>query len=124
MTAASVVSLARPGFWNEVVDVDDWLDTDFGAGERYQREPLAQDWARVAKIAEETGEAIAELILLTGQNPRKGKDPEARERMLNEMADVALTAILGMQHFTKDAEETRRLVEARMTRIWNRMSAC
>lgn len=111
-----------PAFWREVVDVDDWLDTDFGAAERYQREPLAQDWARVAKIVEEAGEAIAELILSTGQNPRKGTDPEAHERMLTEMADVALTAILGIQHFTKDAEATRAVIEGRMTRLWNRMS--
>lgn len=107
-------------FWNEVVDVDDWLDT--GVAEAYGRQNLAQDWARVAKIAEETGEAISELILATGQNPRKGTHPEARDRMLNEMADVALTAILGLQHFTKDSGETRGIVESRMTRIWNRMS--
>lgn len=103
-----------------MIDVDDWLDADVAA--RYGREPLAQDWARVAKIAEETGEAISELILSTGQNPRKGADPDARERMLEEMADVALTAILGIQHFTKDSEKTCSLVERRMTRIWNRMS--
>lgn len=120
VTEVGELYLART-FWNEVIDVDEWLD-DAVAG-TYERQPLAQDWARVAKIIEEAGEAIAELILMTGQNPRKGQDPAARERMLEEMADAALTAILGIQHFTKDSETTRGIIERRMTRIWNRMSA-
>lgn len=110
----------RTSFWNEITDVDDWLDCDVARA--YSDQSLAQDWARVAKVAEETGEAIAELILSTGQNPRKGRDPDARERMLAELADVALTGILGIQHFTKDADETRLLIERRMARMWNRMS--
>ncbi len=121
MSSRTPDAALRPGFWNEVVDVDDWLDA--GASDRYQRMPLAQDWARVTKIAEEAGEAIAELILATGQNPRKPTDPEAHERMLEEMADAAMTGILGIQHFTKDSERTRKIVEGRMTRLWNRMSA-
>lgn len=114
------MSVALGTFWAEVVDVDEWLDADVAA--RYGDEPLAQDWARIAKTIEELGEAIGELILSTGQNPRKGTDPKAHERMLQEMADVALTAVLGIQHFTKDADRTRSIIETRMTRIWNRMS--
>lgn len=113
---------AAQGFWDEVTDVDDWLDGDWPESE-YHAQPLAQDWARVAKIAEEAGEAVAELILSTGQNPRKGIDHAARDRMLDELADAALTAILAIQHFTKDAETTSGFVSRRMTRIWNRMSA-
>lgn len=107
------------GFWNEVVDVDAWLDEAVDGV--YRKQWIAQDWARVAKISEEAGEAIAELILATGQNPRKGTDLEARERLLHELADAALTGILAIQHFTKDSTVTREIVEQRMRRIWNRL---
>ncbi len=114
-------SLFERTTWNDITDVDAWLDE--AVDDIYGRQYLAQDWARVAKIAEEAGEAIAELILSTGQNPRKGTDPAARGRMLDELADAALTGILAIQHFTKDAETTKGIVERRMTRIWNRMGA-
>jgi hypothetical protein len=111
-------ALPTIGFWPQIKAVDEWLDA--GVADHFKDQPLAQDWARVAKIAEEAGEAIAELILSTGQNPRKPLDSEAGARMLHEMADVALTAILGIQHFTKDVGATRRIVERRMERIWGR----
>ena len=98
-------AVAVEAFWNEVIDVDAWLDE--GVAPIYGNQYLAQDWARVAKIAEETGEAIAELILATGQNPRKGTDPDARRRMLDEMADVALTAILGMHDTSRKTAQPR-----------------
>lgn len=123
MTTPSESLFAAQYFWDEVAAVDDWLDSDT-VGEEYRDQPLGQDWARVAKIIEEAGEAVAELILMTGQNPRKGIDHEARDRMLDELADAALTGILAIQHFTKDAETTSGIVGRRMTRIWNRMSAC
>lgn len=113
---------AAQNFWDEVTIVDDWLDSD-RTGREYADQPLARDWARIAKTAEEVGEAMAEFFLVTGQNPRKGIDSAARGRMLDELADVALTAIIAIQHFTKDAEVTSDIVGRRMTRIWNRMSA-
>jgi hypothetical protein len=85
--------------------VDAMLDQ--GTGSCYREQPLAQDWARVAKLAEETGEAIAELILATGQNPRKPLDGNAKARLLHELADAALTGIYAIQHFTKGIEITQ-----------------
>lgn len=101
--------------------VDKWLD-DL-VSEWYKDQPLAQDWARVAKVVEENGEAIQELILFTGQNPRKPVDPEAKERMLKELADTALTAILAIQHFTKDTMETRAILQNSQGKIWRRVPA-
>jgi NTP pyrophosphatase (non-canonical NTP hydrolase) len=96
-----------------VVDMDLWLDEN--VSEEYKRQPLAQDWARVGKVIEELGEAIAKLISYTGQNPRKPTLPEDREKMLQELADIALTAVYGIQHYTKDAEETENvLVEVQL----------
>jgi hypothetical protein len=88
--------------------VDRWLDS--GVADIYTGQPLAQDWARVAKVAEEVGEAIAELILWTGQNPRKGTDPDARERLLKELGDVVMTGVFAIQHFTKDIDVTQTVL--------------
>lgn len=102
-----------------VAFIDQWLDD--GVAGHYPA--MAQDWARVAKIAEETGEAVSELIAATGQNPRKGEpDPDARERLLVELADVALTAILAIQHFTKDTDTTGWLVENRLESLRARIT--
>jgi hypothetical protein len=48
------------------------LRIDRDGAQVYKDQPLAQDWARVAKVCEEAGEAIDALIRMTGQNPRKG----------------------------------------------------
>jgi hypothetical protein len=102
-----------------ITEIDNWLDEKPGID--YSDQPLAQDWARVAKITEEAGEAIAELILWTGQNPRKPQDPEAKERMLKELCDVILTGWLALQHFTKDAEETEARINGALVRTYERM---
>ena len=95
--------------------IDAWLDDKVSP--EYKAQPLAQDWARICKETEEKGEAIAELILATGQNPRKGRDPAATARLLEEMADRAWTCILGIQHFTKDAHATGHILDERLKRI-------
>lgn len=91
--------------------VDEWLDN--AVTDRYQDEPLGQDWARVAKAAEEAGEAISALIACTGQNPRKGVCG-TREELLGELADVALTGILAIQHFTKNTDDTARVLAVKV----------
>lgn len=98
--------------------IDAWLDD--AVAHTYERQPLAQDWARVAKVTEEAGEAIEKLIEWTGQNPRKPRRDEAREDMLYELADVALTAILGIQHFTKDAGLTWAYIEHKLASLRQR----
>jgi hypothetical protein len=92
-------------------NVDLWLDAEV-AGE-YAAQPLGQDWARVAKTAEEVGEAIAALIAMTGQNPRKGVCGTLDD-LLGELGDTAVTAIFAIQHFTKNEAETGAVVVAAM----------
>lgn len=89
--------------------VDEYLDSKVSSA--YRLEPLAQDWARVAKVIEETGEAVNELIAWTGQNPRKPTDPAAFDRMLKELADAALTGVYAIQHFTKDTNATMKILQ-------------
>lgn len=86
---------------------DEWLDR--AVSDAYQDQPLAQDWARVSKVIEEAGEAINALIGMTGQNPRKGTYAETAD-LLGELADVALTGLYAIQHFTKDGDVTLSVV--------------
>lgn len=102
-----------------IAEIDEWLDAN--VSEEYVAQPLAQDWARVTKTGEEAGEAVDALIAWTGQNPRKERRDEAYAELMDELADVALTAIYGMQHFTKDSTETARLVAARLAHHHGRL---
>jgi hypothetical protein len=92
--------------------IDDWLDDN--TSNEYKVQPLAQDLARVAKAGEEAGEAFEAFLGYTGQNPRKGFSSEM-EDVFNELADVAITGIVGIQHFTKDVESTKRIMLQRLS---------
>lgn len=98
-------------------NVDLWLDAE--PEESYVGQPLAQDWARVAKASEEVGEAIEALIAYTGQNPRKGVCGTLDD-LLGELADVAVTGMFGIQHFTKDTAWTAAVVMASLEKAAKR----
>jgi len=87
--------------------VDAWLDR--AVAQQYKDQPLAQDWARVGKMTEESGEAVAALIACTGQNPRKGVHG-SQDDLLKELADMAVGAMYAIQHFTKDRDRTRDII--------------
>lgn len=59
---------------------------------------------RAGKVVEEAGEAYQELITYAGGNPRKGFD-HSPHQLLTELAQTALSAVLGMQHILKDMNE-------------------
>ena len=101
-------------FHDEMAELIDWMDTDLDSNvaELYKGQPLAQDWARIAKVIEETGEVIDAYIGVTGQNPRKGEYGDMGH-VLSELCDVALTGLYAIQHFTKDAESTLGQLHAR-----------
>ena len=107
VTAADRIALDR--VLTIIHNVDEWLDSDVSV--TYREQPLGQDWARVAKVAEEVGEAIDALIGCTGQNPRKGHYGEV-EDLLGELADVAMTGMFAIQHFTKDNARTASVIMA------------
>lgn len=102
-----------------IIDGDRWLDGDVAPA--YKAQPLAQDWARLCKLKEERGEAVDELILATGQNPRKPHDPAARDRLLQEIADVVVTGLLCIQHFTKDISATDAVLTANLAKLAGRI---
>lgn len=104
------------GTRGDIIICDYWLDTE--ASPDYQEQPLAQSWARVTKVLEEGGEALSELILWTGQNPRKQHlRPDRPDAVIRELADAAIAAALGIQHITKNALETDKAIEDALRRV-------
>ena len=91
--------------------LDDYLDSQ--VSQPYKDQPLAQDWARISKIGEEFGEVIDAFIGTTGQNPRKGVFG-SEDDVDNELVDVMLTAILALQHRTKDIHTTALIIRERL----------
>jgi hypothetical protein len=89
-------------FRENIRTLDAWLDASVSPA--YRGQPLAQDWLRVAKLAEELGEATQVLISLTAGNPRKGNEGFTPDDLVKELADVSLTALYAIQHFVKDEE--------------------
>jgi hypothetical protein len=103
----------------QVEAIDNWLDEGVDRT-AYRLQPMAQDWARIAKVQEELGEAIGAFIGVTGQNPRKGTTHEMTD-VLDELADVAMTAILAIQHFTKDTDSTAIILGDKLDAIHRRI---
>ena len=100
-------------------EVDEWLDD--AVAQEYKDQPMATDWARVAKIGEELGEAVAELIALTGQNPRKPRT-KGNALLLDELADVVITTLVAMLHFTKDSKRTGKVLVDKTHFVAGRMA--
>lgn len=103
---------------SDMSKVDMWLDEN--SPELRSGQPLAQDWARIAKISEEVGEVVQAFMLHTGSNPRKGKG-ENMDAVLCELTDVIYTAILAMLHFTKDPALVGRYMADANVRLSKRM---
>ena len=78
--------------WDHVARTVAWLDAANGRGPH-------ETAVRVMKIAEETGEAVAAYIGLTGQNPRKGVTASADD-LAGELCDVVLAALVALATVT------------------------
>ncbi|OJX93824.1 MAG: hypothetical protein BGO96_10060 [Micrococcales bacterium 73-15] len=76
----------------KLVALSRWIDTP-----NAHRDPEAQAWSRIAKVSEENGEVVAAFIGAIGQNPRKGVT-HTREDVVEELLDVALTALAAVEH--------------------------
>lgn len=75
---------------------------------------------RIIKLAEEVGEVSGAYIGMTGQNPRKGTT-HTLDDVLDELADVAVTAICAIQHFTKNRNRTEYIVSTKMALLEQRV---
>ena len=113
-TVTEEETLTTDDMWAGIEAINTWLDT----GEQTPHE----DAMRVMKIGEEYGEAVAAYIGMTGQNPRKGVT-HSQADLLAELADVAITALCAMQHFTGDLAVTRAHLAAKVTGVRARIEA-
>ena len=105
----------RRTFWDlfpDIADITAWLDESNPSGPH-------EDSMRVLKLVEEAGEAAAAYIGMVGQNPRKGVT-HTQHDLLNELADVAITALCTMQHFTQDEAVTRACMASKVGLIMAR----
>jgi NTP pyrophosphatase (non-canonical NTP hydrolase) len=93
----------------DVASITAWLDDSNLPGPH-------EDSMRVLKLVEEAGEAAAAYIGMVGQNPRKGVT-HTQTDLLNELADVALTALCAMQHFTQNTAITRGVLASKVAAI-------
>ena len=105
-----------------VIEVADaWLD---GEAPAWVKDcPEANMARRVGKAQLEAAEAMEEFALLTGENPRKGTDPGAYDRMLAELGDTAVTALLGIQSQVKDIAATWAVFREALDKIHVRVPA-
>jgi NTP pyrophosphatase (non-canonical NTP hydrolase) len=84
-----------------------------------QRDVEAQLWSRVSKVGEEFGEVVAAMIGYTGQNPRKGYSHD-RLDVINELADVAVTALAAIEHMTMNGGNSVSYLEKHVAKIVTR----
>jgi NTP pyrophosphatase (non-canonical NTP hydrolase) len=93
---------------------------DASAAPAYQAQPLAQRWARVTKVCEESGEVWRAFSKLTGENPRKGVCG-TWEELLGELGDCVSAALCAIQHETQDTKATWAIVSAALLKAANRV---
>jgi NTP pyrophosphatase (non-canonical NTP hydrolase) len=74
---------------------------------------------RLLKLTEEVGEAAEAFLGVHGLNKRKGVC-RSREDLLDELADVIITAAVAMSGITGDADEARSHFERRLATVTER----
>lgn len=79
----------------------------------------ALTWHRVAKCAEESGEALSALLGITGQNPRKGVHGSQGE-LIEELCDVAVAALGAVEHLTGNKGVSFDFLLAKISKVYER----
>jgi NTP pyrophosphatase (non-canonical NTP hydrolase) len=74
---------------------------------------------RLLKLTEEVGEVADAFIGMQGLNRRKGVC-RTRDDLLDELADVIITAAVAMSGVTGDVDEARSHLERRLTAVTER----
>jgi len=102
--------------FRQIGRINRWIDEANGGA--LSRD--ADDAMRILKLTEEAGEVAQAYIGYTGQNPRKGFT-HTQEDLLNELADVAITALCAIQHFTQDVGDTETVLTLKLSNIERRI---
>jgi hypothetical protein len=101
--------------WRHVATLVAWLDA---AHPRTEHEIAC----RVMKLAEETGEAVAAYIGMTGQNPRKGICASVDD-LASELCDVVITALIALASITPGTADAEACLQAHLTARFTRLLA-
>jgi NTP pyrophosphatase (non-canonical NTP hydrolase) len=72
--------------------------------------------AQLLKLSEEVGEVAAAYLGVTGLNPRKGVT-HTTDELVNEVADVIITACVAIVRLTGDHQAARAAFEAHLARV-------
>jgi len=104
-------------FQDQLTEMSRWLDE---APANAARTPLEQTLMRFLKIGEENGEMVAEIIGMTGQNPRKGVTSDI-DKVIGEALDVAITALGAVEHATGNQGDALALMLDKMSKVHARM---
>jgi NTP pyrophosphatase (non-canonical NTP hydrolase) len=105
------VSAQTEPIWTAVPAACRWLDDANGTTQ-------AELSSRILKLTEEAGEVAAAWIGVIGSNPRKGVT-HTPQQVAEELADVALTALVAIQSLGFDA---RTQLNARAVTILGRLA--
>jgi NTP pyrophosphatase (non-canonical NTP hydrolase) len=74
---------------------------------------------RLLKLTEEVGEVADAFLCVHGLNKRKGVC-RSRDDLLDELADVIITAAVAMSGITGDVDEARSHLERRLAAVTER----
>lgn len=99
-----------------VAEISAWVD-DYNLNQGRDREALA--WHRVSKVAEESGEALAQWLLYTGQNPRKGQQGSAAD-VIEELLDVAVAALGAVEHLMGNHGVCMEMLVEKINKVYTR----
>jgi len=113
MTELPAVDLAQ----HRLTMLSQWIDEH-----NAHRTPLEQLLMRIVKIPEEKGEMAAEIIGMTGQNPRKGVTSDI-DKVIDEALDWAVTALGVVEHATGNQSLAFNLLFEKLAKINARMEA-
>ena len=93
---------------------------DANTAQAYRDQPLAGHWSRITKVIDEAVEAKDALAGVTGENPRKGVC-DTWDHVTEELADTACAALFGIQHVTKDVNQTWTIFLAALAKAEGRI---
>jgi hypothetical protein len=101
--------------WRHVATLVAWLDA---ANPRTDHEIAC----RVMKLAEETGEAVAAYLGMTGENPRKGTCATLAD-LASELCDVIVTAMVALATVTGTADDAEANLHTHLAAHFARLLA-
>lgn len=99
---------------DKLVAISQWIDAA-----NAHRHPETNLWSRVAKAAEEGGEAMDALRGYLGENPRKGQINTLSD-VIDELLDTAVAALGAVEHLTEHDGSALDRLENKIDYVFDR----